>query len=126
MRIMIIDDDTVINLVHETFFKKIHPQSTILKYVWAHDALEMLNTCPKAEYPDLIILDINMPHIDGWEFLDDLLISDYKIPVYVLTSSIDDNDRILVKKYPCVYGYFIKPIKPDDIRSILEITKQDL
>lgn len=69
--------------------------------------------------PDVVFLDINMPVMDGWEFLEDLSSKEINIPIYMLTSSIDKNDNEKSKKYSTVIGFLNKPLKQEKLESIL-------
>ena len=66
-----------------------------------------------ASLPDLVILDLDMPLMDGWEFLDALakLTLPHPIKVFVLTSSIQDEDQERALSYKQVAGFFTKPLK---------------
>ena len=74
------------------------------------------------EHPDIILLDLNMPIMDGWGFLDGLkdaqIQSGFK--VYVLTSSLDDRDRTRAQNYQMVEGYLTKPLNDMVIQGILQ------
>jgi len=71
----------------------------------------------KESIPDLILLDLDMPVMDGWEFLDAFL----KLPiakqvcVFVLTSSIHPHDREKARHYSLVKGFFSKPLDSDSV-----------
>lgn len=73
--------------------------------------------------PDFILLDINMPVMDGWEFLDELVKIPCKkeITIYIVTSSIDPADMDKAKTYTSVTNYLIKPITTDKLQQVLSI-----
>ena len=71
--------------------------------------------------PEIILLDINMPIMDGWEFLDEFTqIETHKlITIYVVSSSIDPADMNRVDNYKSVTNYIIKPISMEILRQIM-------
>jgi len=70
--------------------------------------------------PDIIFLDINMPIQDGWDFLNELdhVIEQNKIPVHILTSSIDPSDIEKSKNYKSVKSFISKPLTTKKIKEI--------
>ena len=62
--------------------------------------------------PDVVLLDLNMPVMNGWQFLDRLeqLQADKNIIVYIVSSSIDSDDQNKAKNYKSVRQYLIKPL----------------
>jgi CheY-like chemotaxis protein len=72
--------------------------------------------------PQLIILDLNMPVMDGWEFLHAFveLNVEEEITIYMVTSSIDDNDRRKALQYEKISGFVIKPITSQMFQKLFE------
>ena len=71
--------------------------------------------------PDVILLDLNMPVMDGWQFLDEFIQipNSKKITLYIVTSSIDQRDIDRVKQYDAVSNYLIKPINTEQLQEII-------
>lgn len=71
--------------------------------------------------PDVILLDLNMPIMDGWEFLDEFI----KVPapkpitIFIVSSSKNPSDLEKAKQYGQVNNYIIKPVTPEMLQSIL-------
>ena len=75
----------------------------------------------KEEFPEVIFLDINMPVMDGWNFLENFA---NQVPlhaytnIYMVTSSIDPADQEKVKKYPAVKVFITKPFSVESLEQI--------
>jgi two-component SAPR family response regulator len=68
---------------------------------------------------DIVLLDINMPIMNAWQFLDTLLEYKYGSSVFILSRSCHDRDVELSKKYSFVKGYLKKPLFPETLEKIL-------
>ena len=126
IKAIIIDDDSVNNSLVKMSLTKYGGLMDIISFTSAIDALETIGTFDKSlhnGYPTIILLDINMPVMNGWAFLneydklEDCIKSHNKI--YMLSSSIDWHDIELSKENRNVNGYFIKPLLQDKILSLL-------
>jgi CheY-like chemotaxis protein len=71
--------------------------------------------------PELILLDLNMPIWDGWQFLDEFtkIPIKTKVTIYILTSSNDPEDYKKAKKYNLLGNYLVKPISLDQLKKVL-------
>lgn len=87
----------------------------------AFDKLKAIFTAGES-FPELILLDLNMPIWDGWQFLEEFV----KIPVqeqttiYILTSSISETDKAKAKEFSNVSNYVVKPITLELLKGLFE------
>lgn len=73
------------------------------------------------ELPDIILLDLNMPVMDGWQFLDRFvkIPTNKSVAIYIVTSSINNEDLDKAKTYTAVSNYVVKPISIEKLQEIL-------
>ncbi len=80
--------------------------------------------------PDVILLDINMPVMDGWEFLDRFVELKSKLAkkviIFMVSSSVDKEDLERAKTYELVSDYIVKPVSEQDLLKITEYIKSQL
>jgi len=124
--IFLIDDDPIINMVNDKIIAMTVPSSRVSAYTHAGHALDRLKYWAESDptqLPDFIFLDINMPEVDGWEFLDEFValppVVQQKSAVVMLTSSIDINDIARSRTYKPVLDFLSKPLSPDNLHTLL-------
>ena len=113
LEILIIDDDEVVLFLHELFLKDCYDAQSIRTFKNAEAALQYIKFEQKDPSPAyIVILDINMPCLSGWEFMDELKNHPiYKnMYVFMVTSSLDGKDKEMAKNYSCVIGFCEKPL----------------
>jgi len=127
IKAIIVDDDSVSNSLVKLSLSKIGGLTDIISFISASRALEKIRDFDINlfnDYPTIILLDINLPIMNGWMFLNEFdklnecIKSHYKI--YMLSSSIDWRDIELAKENKNVSGYFVKPLLHDKILSLLK------
>lgn len=122
--IMLIDDNENDNFFHAREIKKYNPKIAIIEKTLATDALEYLKSLEANAYllPDLILLDINMPYLNGWEFLEEYSKFDQTIPnriiIMMLSTSGNPNDIEKSKTYENAADYITKPLTRQILDSI--------
>jgi len=115
--IMIIDDSEGDQYLTKSIIKKFDPSIEVFQAYDGEEALEVLGSM--SEQPSLILLDINMPRMDGFEFLEAYSAQRERSEVIVmLTTSVLSQDQEKTMTYNCVQKYFVKPLKLEDIRSL--------
>ena len=124
--ILLIDDDPATNFLHKLIIKKQGVAKQIICLQNAEVALEYLEDNAKKglHYPELILLDINMPGMDGWEFIEvyNEMVKDEehgKI-VIMLTTSADPMDVIKAENENIISEFMNKPLSAEDIQRIVE------
>lgn len=124
--IAIIDDDKIFQLTASLTIKSIQAANNVLQFENGEDGLTFLknNKSNPELLPDYIFLDINMPFIDGWMFLEDyaLLKSQLSKPmtIYMVSSSIDPRDMMRAKSDVNVSDYVIKPVSRAKFIELLQ------
>jgi len=78
--------------------------------------------------PDVILLDLNMPIMDGWQVLDELvkISSSQRIKIYIVSSSVDSRDLKRAKQYELVCNYIVKPFSLDTVHNLIKDIEQRL
>lgn len=120
----IIDDDPIFVFGTKKIMEIANFCNNILIFNNGAEAYEGLKTLveQKKELPEVILLDLNMPIMDGWQFLEKITTINIpeSITIYIVTSSINPADIERSKKYNRVNKYIVKPITIDKLKDILE------
>jgi len=115
----VIENDRITATVTELVLRKNLRRGEVQTYGNGQLAFDQLREALRSggTVPDLILLDLDMPVIDGWEFLDALrgLPLAKQVCVFVLTSSIHPDDAVKAKYYEQVKGFLSKPLSSDSV-----------
>lgn len=120
---LVIDDDKINNMVCESVIRKLHPANKVISFLRAEDAIIYLQNSANTK-PDIILLDINMPEMNGWEFLDVYIKENNEnnlAHIFMLSSSINQADFDKAKKYQEVVDYIVKPFSKDKLIRAIEM-----
>ena len=117
--IFLVDDDPINNLINKRLLGKIGISENIVEFLEGEEALDKLNDFDP-QLSLLIFLDINMPVLNGWEFLDKYLelYGHRSDKIVILSSSIDYQDRFKAQGYEIVSGFLEKPLTLGKIEEI--------
>ncbi len=123
--VMIIDDNPTDRFVHKKLLEIHKISDSIMEFESGKAALQYLkSTESKADFPDIILLDIMMPEMDGFDFMvhfGNLQDRFPKIPlVFMLSSTDDEKDIQRVRNNPLVKKMLRKPFSPDSFKKILQ------
>ncbi|MFH6971687.1 response regulator [Flavobacterium petrolei] len=118
----IIDDDKLTVKLMSILISKNDFCEEIQSFYNAQHAIDKLkqNALEDGFLPDAILLDLNMPFMDGWQFLDEFILLSLKkeISIFIMTSSIDPADIEMAKKYSVVKHYIMKPITAEKLHKL--------
>lgn len=120
----IIDDDPIVLAMGQKLIKTHQAFSDVITAQNGEQAISLIREIQEKQQkqPKLILLDLNMPVMDGWEFLDCL--KEYRdivdIDIYIFTSSINPADIERSKTYANVKGYISKPLTMEVLDNLAQ------
>ena len=125
-RYLLVDDDTIFNFLHTEVIKTVDNSAQIDLFNSSMEGLEFLKDAleDKHPMPNFLFLDIRMPEMDGFEYLDELMkfpIEKFKdLRIYVLSSSLAERDKEKSLSYPIVTGFIEKTLTIEKLKGIIE------
>jgi CheY-like chemotaxis protein len=127
-KVLLIDDSEATNYMNQYFFEKIDACNEIVVATNGKEGLTYLSSIPKEKWstdiPELIMLDIKMPVMDGFEFLEQYekfpMEMRKSIVTVLLTTSMSIADRDKAKQYESVQSFLNKPLTVSQLKEILD------
>ncbi|MEO9893740.1 response regulator [Aurantibacter sp.] len=123
--VLLVDDDEATNFIHKMVIKNMNCTENIVIKENGIEALDYLTTAVDGKYPqpDLIFLDINMPAMDGWEFLEEYKDLDEnqlaKTVIVMLTTSLNPDDKNRAQEINGITGFMSKPLTEELLEELL-------
>jgi len=120
LEVLIVDDSEVVLFLHTEILAYSELSKSVFTATDGEKALDFIDQSQNNNTHYLVFLDINMPIMDGWEFLEEIQSRENKDKIYVImvTSSINNYDKNKSLKYKQVIGFFEKPITYEDCIKI--------
>ena len=130
--IALVDDDKIFQLIASRTIRAGNFQGRILTFNNGAEAIVYLeqNADNPDEIPDVIFLDINMPIVDGWAFLEEYiqLKPQLKKPsrIYMVSSSVDNRDISRAQSFEDIREYICKPVTKEKFTEILAVYEEEI
>lgn len=123
--IWIVDDDSIFKIIVKKLISKAEIFENVEIFSNGEEAFlaikDVLNK--KEQLPDIILLDIEMPIMDGWAFMSEISVfkqnfEEKKTSIFISSSSIADDDKLKAENNTCIKGFLSKPITLNDLIKI--------
>lgn len=124
--ILLIDDDEATNFIHKRVIREADCAEKVVAVQSGDEGLDYLKSREDGEHPrpDLIFLDVNMPGIDGWEFLEayNALEKEQKgrIIIVMLTTSLNPDDRERASQIETINSFKNKPLTVPMLSELID------
>lgn len=127
--ILLVDDDPTTNFLNDRLLRRMNASRQIGVARNGIEAIQYLQACLRDPnehpWPELILLDLNMPLMNGWEFLD-AIATDDRFPldrstIVMLTTSLREEDRQRAEENELVQELIYKPLRADNLERIVDL-----
>jgi CheY-like chemotaxis protein len=121
--IVIVDDDPVNNMICSKIIDLVLANAYIQTFTNPEIGLKYIQgiAAEKDAPRTILFLDINMPEMTGWQFMDQFnqIANKKAVEVYILSSSVNDADRYQAEDNADILGYIVKPLDPERVKKII-------
>ena len=120
-RLLIIDDDELALQLYELLLEEL-PEIEYHKAASGTEALEMLAQEQQEQWPDCVLVDLNMPDMSGFELVAELegkYGKDKLPPIYILSNSVSSRDKAKAASFSAIHGFISKPLSIDSLQESL-------
>lgn len=114
--IYLLDSDSIINFINRKMFQSIDSKLEIMESHNPKTALEFLKN--SSDHPDLILLDIQLPFMSGWEFIEKCVDAGIKSSFFLLSTEITSHEIERANSIPQVLGFTEKPLLSEGVEKI--------
>lgn len=125
--LLVVDDDDINTFIIKKIAEKTGCDVTVLSKTNGQLAIDYLTDCLAngRSFPDLILVDINMPVLNGWEFIEafEKMGAKADVDIFMSSSSVYDNDIEKSKNYKSIKEFISKPISVEKLRDLFNAVK---
>ena len=123
-QVYVVDDDEIFHFILKKMLEQQSEKLEVTSFLCAEDAIEQLQLLHGTSLPALIILDMNMQRMNGWDFIEAYRNIEgslaQQIPIIMCSSSMDLRDMQKVKRTPELKAYITKPLDPSKVKVITD------
>ncbi|MES2416832.1 MAG: response regulator [Bacteroidota bacterium] len=127
LNLLVIDDDDINIFIIKKIVEKTGYDIKMEARSNGQQAIDYLNEAIALgqPLPSLILVDINMPVMNGWEFIEayEALAIDHQVDMYILSSSVYENDIEKTKGYSAVKGFISKPLSIERLTELIKVIR---
>jgi len=117
--ICIIDDDPIYQFLINKIIDRSDAGHDVLFFKNGKEAIDYFMLDLENNLPEIILLDLEMPVMDGWDFLKEIgKLHTENTDIYIVSSSISNEDKEKAKQFPKIKGHFSKPVNANKIQEI--------
>lgn len=128
INLLVIDDDEINIFIIKKIVDKTGFDVTTVSKGNGQLAIDYINSILSDDesFPDVILIDINMPILNGWDFIEayERLEVNRKVDIYMLSSSVYENDIERAKSYKSVKGFISKPLSIERLSELLKLSQK--
>lgn len=131
LQFLLVDDDSINNFIGKSYIRDFSPDCIVNAFTSAAEGLVFLSAVlnDPEKHPDVILLDLNMPVMDGWDFLEEYEAKGFvesfpKTQIFILTSSNNPGDLARAMAIPFLSDIFLKPMDEHIVEKIVNHRNQ--
>jgi len=125
--LVIIDDEEINNFLTGELLNEYQHVNRSSFFTSAHDAIDFLKTLPKEDFPEIILMDLNLPGWNGFEFAEEFEknFEDYfNTQIVILTNSISPSDKEKALSYNSVMHFLSKPLDEPKLNAVIKLYQE--
>ena len=124
LNLLVVDDDDINLFIIKKIVEKTGFDIDMVSRSNGQQAIDYINEAiaQNNPLPKMILIDINMPVMNGWEFIEayEALTIEHKVDMYILSSSVYENDIEKTKSYKAVKGFISKPLSMERLTELVK------